>query len=180
MRNLVLVRKYADGLARALADEREYGEVCAEVRAFLDLFISRDDLRRALTSPFVNARKRSAVLAEILPRLGTGPKASRFLKLLLDHKRLALLPEITETLPLAWSEHRGIVTYEVASAVPLSAAQQERLVRNLGASEGKPVRLVLKSDPGLLGGLSVRKGHIVYDASVEGELAALQERLGKA
>ena len=180
MRNLVLVRKYADGLARALADEREYGEVGAEVRAFLDLFISRDDLHRALTSPFVNARKRSAVLAEILPRLGTGPKASRFLSLLLDHKRLALLPEITEALPLAWSEHRGIVTYEVASAVPLSAAQQERLVRSLEASEGKPVRLVLKSDPGLLGGLSVRKGHIVYDASVEGELRALQERLGKA
>lgn len=180
MRNLVLVRKYADGLARALADEREYGEVGAEVRAFLDLFISRDDLRRALTSPFVNARKRAAVLDEILPRLGTGPKASRFLKLLLGHKRLALLPEITETLPLAWSEHRGVVTYEVASAVPLSAAQQERLARSLEASEGKPVRLVLKSDPGLLGGLSVRKGHIVYDASVEGELAALQERLGKA
>jgi F-type H+-transporting ATPase subunit delta len=180
MRNLVLVRKYADGLARALADEREYGEVGAEVRAFLDLFLSRDDLRRALTSPFVNARKRSAVLAGILPRLGTGPKASRFLTLLLDHKRLALLPEITEALPLAWSEHRGVVTYEVASAVPLSAAQQERLARSLEASEGKPVRLVLKSDPGLLGGLSVRKGHIVYDASVEGELAALQERLGKA
>jgi len=180
MKNLVLVRKYADGLARALADEREYGEVGAEVRAFLDLFLSRDDLRRALTSPFVNARKRSAVLAGILPRLGTGPKASRFLTLLLDHKRLALLPEITEALPQAWSEHRGVVTYEVASAAPLSAAQQERLTRRLEASEGKPVRLVLKSDPGLLGGLSVRKGHIVYDVSVEGELAALQERLGKA
>jgi len=180
MRNLVLVRKYADGLARALADEREYGEVGAEVRAFLDLFISRDDLRKALTSPFVNARKRAAVLDEILPRLGTGPKASRFLKLLLHHKRMALLPEIAEALPLAWSEHQGVVTYEVASAVPLSAAQQERLVRSLEASEGKPVRLVLKSDPGLLGGLSVRKGHIVYDASLEGDLAALQERLGKA
>jgi hypothetical protein len=63
MRNLVLVRKYADGLARALADEREYGAVGAEVRAFLDLFLFRVDLRRALTSPFVNARKRSAVLA---------------------------------------------------------------------------------------------------------------------
>jgi F-type H+-transporting ATPase subunit delta len=178
MRNLVLVRKYADGLARALADEGEYGAVGGEVRAYLDLFLSREDLRRALTSPFVNARKRAAVLGGVLSVLGTGPKASRFLELLLHHKRMALLPEIAEALPLAWSEHRGVVTYEVASAVPLSAAQQGRLARSLEASEGKPVRLVLKSDPGLLGGLSVRKGHIVYDASVEGELAALQERLG--
>ena len=48
------------------------------------------------------------------------------------------------------------------------------------AFQCRPVRLILKSDPGLLGGLALRKGHIVYDASVEGELRALQERLGKA
>lgn len=178
MRNRALVRRYADGLARALADDKEYASVGAEVRAFLDLFLSRQDLKKALTSPFVNARKREAVLTEILPRLGTGPKASRFLQLLLGHKRMDLLPEIVEALPLAWAEKQGVVTYEVASAVPLTPAQLDRLTRSLEASEGKPVRLVLKADPGLLGGLALRKGHIVYDASVEGELAALQERLG--
>jgi F-type H+-transporting ATPase subunit delta len=178
MKNRTVVRRYADGLARALADGREYESVGTDIRAFLELFLSRDDLRLALTSPFVNARKREAVLGEILPRLGTGPKASRFLTLLLGHKRMELLPEIVEALPEAWSEHRGVVTYEVASAVPLTAAQLDRLTRNLEASEGRPVRLVLEADPGLLGGLALRKGHIVYDASVEGRLAALQERLG--
>jgi F-type H+-transporting ATPase subunit delta len=178
MKNLVLVKKYADGLARALADDREYASVGAEVRAFLDLFLGQKDLKLALTSPFVNARKREAVLTGILPRLGTGPKASRFLELLLHHKRMDLLPAIVEVLPAAWSEHQGVVTYEVASAVPLTPAQQDRLTRSLEASEGKPVRLVLKADPTLLGGLALRKGHIVYDASVDGELRALQERLG--
>ena len=62
--------------------------------------------------------------------------------------------------------------------MPLTAAQQDRLAGSLEASEGKPVRLVFKADPGLVGGLTVRKGHIVYDASVEGELSALKERLG--
>ncbi len=180
MKNLVLVRKYADGLARALEDDREFESVGAEVRAFLDLFVTRDDLRRALVSPFVNARRRDALLGEILSRAGTGPKASRFLALLQHHKRMELLPEIVETLPEAWSEKKGVVTYEVASAVPLTAAQQARLAKGLEASEGKPVRFVFKADPGLLGGLALRKGHIVYDASVEGELTALQERLGHA
>ena len=178
MKNLALVRKYADGLADALKDDREYASVGAEVRAFLELFLSHEDLRRALVSPFVNARKRDAILGEVLSRAGTGPKASRFLTLLQHHKRMELLPDIVEALPEAWSEKQGIVTYEVASAVPLTAAQQERLAGSLEASEGKPVRLVLKADPGLVGGLAVRKGHIVYDASVEGELTALKERLG--
>lgn len=179
MKNLALVKKYADGLARALADEREYASVGADVRAFLEVFLSRADLRRALVSPFVNARKREAVLAGVLSLSGTGPKASRFLTLLQHHKRMELLPDIVEALPEAWSEKQGIVTYEVASAVPLTAAQRDRLTQGLEASEGKPVRLVPKADPGLVGGLALRKGHIVYDVSVEGELTALKERLAR-
>jgi F-type H+-transporting ATPase subunit delta len=180
MKNLALVHRYADGLARALKDDREYDAVGAEVRAFLEILRAREDLNRALVSPFVNARKRAVILGEVLERLGTGPKAGRFLKLLQDHKRLPLLPEIVAALPDAWAAKRGIVTYEVASAVPLSAAQRDRLTRTLEASEGRPVRLVLKADPALLGGLAVRKGHIIYDASVEGEMAAIIERLGNA
>jgi F-type H+-transporting ATPase subunit delta len=178
MKNLVLVRKYADGLAGALKDAGEYAAVGADVRAFLDLFQSREDLCQALTSPFVNARKKTVILDEILALSGTGPKPARFLKLLLDHKRMELLPEIAEALPEAWAEKNGVVTFEAASAVPLAAAQQERLRRDLEAREGKPVRLVLKIEPGLVGGLALRKSHIVYDASVEGTLAAIKERLG--
>jgi len=178
MKNQALVRKYADGLAQALKDEREFESVGAEVRAFLDLFVSRNDLRRALVTPFVNARKKAAVLDGILARSGTGRKASRFLSLLLRQKRLSLLPAIADLLPEAWSDKHGVVTLEVTSAAPLTAGQKERLEKALVASEKKPVRLVCKTDPAVIGGLALRKGHIVYDASVEGRLAALKERLG--
>ena len=179
MKNLSLVRKYAEGLVQAVQDEREFESVGTEVRAFLDLFASRRDLRQALVSPFVNARKKGVILDEVLARLGTGPKAFRFLALLLHHKRLELLPAIVDVLAEAWSEKHGVVTYEVTSAAPLAAGQKERLAKNLEASEKKPVRLVTKIDPAVVGGLALRKGHIVYDASVEGQLAALKERLGQ-
>lgn len=177
MKNLALVKKYAEGLARALGTETEYAAVGAEVRALADALADHADLRRALVSPFVNARRREAILDEVLARLGTGPKATRFFKLLHQHKRMALLPDIVATLPEAWSEKQGVVTYRVASAAPLSAAQRDRLAASLESAEGRPVRLVLEDDPGLVGGLALRKGHIVYDASIEGELRALQERL---
>jgi F-type H+-transporting ATPase subunit delta len=179
MRNLALVKKYADGLARALEDDREYEAVGADVRAFLGIFESQQNLGRALVSPFISARKREAVLDEVLTRMGTSPKASRFLKLIQHHKRMEHLPAIVEALPQAWSEKKGVVTYEVASAVPMTSAQRDRLAGRLEASEGKPVRLILTTDPGLVGGLALRKGHIVYDASVEGELNVLKERLGQ-
>ena len=179
MKNPVLVRKYAQAFAQAVADENEFAAVGAEVRAFHDLLGSREDLRRALVSPFVNARRRQALLATVVGRLGTGPKASRFLGLLQRHKRMELLPEIVAAFPEAWSQRWGIVTYEVTSAVPLTEAQKDRLAQGLEAAEKGPVRLVPRIDPAVLGGLAVRKGHIVYDASVEGELAAIRERLGQ-
>jgi F-type H+-transporting ATPase subunit delta len=178
MKDPSLVRKYADGLVQAVKDEREFASVGTEVRAFLDLFVSREDLRQALVSPFVNARKKGAILADVLACSGTGPKASRFLTLLLQHKRLELLPAIAGVLAEAWSVKHGVVTFEVTSVTPLTAGQMDRLAKTLEASEKKPVRLVAKIDPAIVGGLALRKGHIVYDASVEGELTALQERLG--
>jgi F-type H+-transporting ATPase subunit delta len=178
MKNLALVKKYAEGLVEAVRDEREFESVGAEVRSFLDVFASRQDLSRALVSPFVNARGRGAILREVLARLGTGPKASRFITLLSEHKRLEALPAIVEALPLAWSVKHGVVTYEVTSAVPLTAGQADRLAKGLELSEKGPVRLVFRVDPAVVGGLALRKGHIVYDASVEGQLAALRERLG--
>jgi len=179
MKNQALVRKYAEGLVQALKDEREFGSVGAEVQAFLDLFSSREDLRQALVSPFVNARKKAAVLEAVLGRSGTGPKASRFLSLLLQHKRLELLSAVVELLPEAWSDKHGVVSFEVTSAAPLTGGQRERLEKGLEAWEKKPVRLVYKTDPAIVGGLALRRGHIVYDASVEGQLAALKERLGQ-
>jgi F-type H+-transporting ATPase subunit delta len=180
MKNLVLVKKYAQALAQAVLDAKEFESVGAEVRGFLDLIGSHEGLRAALGSPFVNARKRSAVLDEVLARLGTGPKAARFLRLLFEHKRLDLLAAVVDALPEAWSERLGVVTYEVTSAVPLTAGQRDRLAKGLERSERKPVRLVCRTDPAIIGGLAVRKGHIVYDASVEGQLAALRERVGQA
>lgn len=179
MKNPALVKKYAQGFVQAVLDEAEYVAVGGEVRAFLDLVASRSDLRRALVSPFVNARGKAAVLDEVLSRLGTGPKAKRFLALLLKHKRLDLLQAIADALPEAWSERLGVVTYKVASAVKMTPDQRKRLAAVLEAAEKRPVRLVERIDPAVVGGLAVRKGHIVYDASVEGRLAALRERLGQ-
>ncbi len=177
MKNLVLVKKYAQGLAQALESEEEFAAVLAGLRAFRDLLAGRADLRSALTSPFVPAEKRAAILAEVLRAAKTAPKAGRFLGLLLEHKRFDLLGEAIDALPETWNEHRGILTFEVSSVVPLSEAQKEKLRRELAALTKKPVTLVFKLDGGIVGGLSIRRGNIVYDASVEGNLEKVKEQI---
>ncbi len=177
MKNLVLVKKYAQGLVQALENEGEFAAVQADLRSFRDLMAARDDLRQALTSPFIPAERRAAILAEILKAAGAQRKTERFLGLLLDHKRFALLSDAIDLLPETWNEHQGILTFEVSSVVPLSEAQKGKLRRELEALTRKPVTLVYKLDGGIVGGLSIRRGNIVYDASVEGNLEKVKEQI---
>lgn len=177
MKNQVLVRKYAQGLVQAAAGEAEFEAVRAEIGAFLDLCAGRKDLRDALDSPFVPPERKAAILADVLKASRAGAKTVRFLSLVLEHKRLGLLRDISAALPEAWNESLGIATFEVASVVPLTEAQVRRLREALEAVEGGPVRLAFRIDPAIVGGLSLRKGHIVYDASIQGNLDQLREQI---
>jgi F-type H+-transporting ATPase subunit delta len=177
MKNRVLVNKYAQGLVQAVSDEPEFRSAEKEIQAFLSLLSAHDNLRKALVSPFLNLEKKKKLLAGILQKLGTGEKTTRFLDLLLDQKRLELLDEITAVLSETWNESKGILTFEVASVIPLSEAQKLRLKKELEELEKSPVSLVYTIDPDLIGGLSLRKGHVVYDASVQGNLLKIKEQI---
>jgi F-type H+-transporting ATPase subunit delta len=177
MKNPTLVRKYTQGLVAALADEAEFRRALGELEGFAGLVTGREDLRRALANPFLNISKRAGIAREVLERAGAGAKTVRFILLLAEHGRLELLPEIVAGAPEAWNERRGIATLEVASVVPLTDDQKVRLEAVLERREGKPVSLGYRIDPGIIGGLALRKGNVVYDVSVEGDLLRLKEKI---
>jgi len=177
MKNQVLVKKYAQGLVQAVGDEAEFESIRTELGAFHGLFNGRDDLRHALLSPFVGAPKKARILEDVLAASHAGGKTTRMLLLLLDHKRLDLLGDIVGILPEAWNEKLGILTFEVTSAVALTGGQKARLRQAIEAAERNPVNLVFRTDPGILGGLTLKRGHIVYDVSIEGQLNQLKEQI---
>ena len=175
MKKQTLIRKYAQGLVNALADEAEYRRVWNELESFAGLAESNVALRGALSNPFLSARKKKEIVREILEATGSGEKTVRLLLLIMDHGRMEMFPDIARAIPETWNERQGILTFEVSSAVPMSDAQKERLAAELRRIERKPVSLAFRIDAKILGGLSLRKGNIVYDASVEGDLMKLKE-----
>jgi F-type H+-transporting ATPase subunit delta len=94
-----------------------------------------------------------------------------------EHGRLEFLPDIVAAAPAAWNERQGVLTFEVSSVVPLTEKQKDRLKIELERLERKPVSLAFQADPAIIGGLSLRKGNIVYDVSVEGDLLKLKEKI---
>ena len=107
-------------------------------------------------------------------RAGFHELTRRFLGVLAHHRRLFALPEMIQAYDAMLAEHKGEVGAEVTSAVPLSSAQLESVRRQLSATVGQTVTLSTTVDPNLLGGLVVRVGSRMIDASIRTKLHQLE------
>ncbi len=179
MKKPILVKRYTQGLVGSLADEAEFTAVSRELAEFSGKILAHAGLKDLLASPFVAVRKKVQVIKSILAVSGFTEKTRRFLLLLLENDRLGLLEDILETLPVVWYESRGVTTFDVSSVVALGGIQKKELQDRLERLEGRPVFLRFSIDPGLVAGLSMRKGNLVYDASVKGQLTKIKERISE-
>lgn len=177
MKSQVLVKRYCQGLLGSLRTEEEFAPVLGELSSLSNLMEEQKDLGNVLLTPFVPASRKQKIANEVLGRLSLQPKVRRFFMLLLEKERLDLLREIVALLPDLWNEARGVATLEVLSVVPLTPAQQAALQEKLEKIERQPVVLKYRQDPSLLGGLTLRKGNLVYDVSLKGSLERLKEHI---
>lgn len=166
--------------AKALADLVDPGQadaVSGQLNGFVSALRESGELRNAIQSPAVPPQSKRAVITRLGETLGLSDLVRRFLLVMIDHHRMALLDDVREAFELVVDERRGIVRADVASARELNEAERARLARSLGRLTGKEVQPRFRLDPALIGGVVARIGSTVYDGSVKGQLQALKERL---
>jgi F-type H+-transporting ATPase subunit delta len=106
------------------------------------------------------------------------PAMQNFVRVLAENHRLLLLPEIAAHYEELRSDVENTVDVNVTSAIPLNAAQQEKLAAALGTRLKRKVRMQNSVDASLLGGAVVRAGDLVIDGSLKGRLQRLATELG--
>ncbi|MFQ5790387.1 MAG: ATP synthase F1 subunit delta [Acidobacteriota bacterium] len=167
----VIAGRYARALLQVVLDKGEDPERVeddlGEVHGLLE---TEPELARFLTSPAVPAEKRGALVDRLLEDFDVNPYSAKLLRLLAAKERMALLGLVRERYREALDEHLKIVSAEVTTAHRLTDGQKETLASQLRALTGKSVRLQIREDPDLLGGLVVRIGNRIYDASVVSQL----------
>jgi F-type H+-transporting ATPase subunit delta len=102
---------------------------------------------------------------------------AQLLTVLAANQRLALLPAIVAEFAAQMRAHRGEMVAEVATATKLDAATEQALVASLTKYTGKKVVLAVSQKPEILGGLKIRLGGVMIDASVAGKLMRLKDKL---
>lgn len=97
---------------------------------------------------------------------------------LAEHKRLLLLPEITEQFKAQKNQHDKMSDVQVASAFETTVDQDKQLEDFLAKTLNSDVTVTSTVDKNLIGGVVIRAGDLVIDNSIRGRLAKLNEALG--
>ena len=172
----LLATRYARALFQAARDASDTGageEVLGEVSMARGLMREFSPL---FYSPRLSVKEKSAKLASVL-KGKVSPLTERFLVLLIERKRFQLLGEIEDALEKTILDSKGIVKAQIHSAAPLPAALRERIGSRLSKIFSREVLMEVKEEPDLLGGVRIRVGDFVIDASLKGRLKALSQTL---
>lgn len=175
-----VLEPYAEALM-SLAQSNDLVERLSEdVAAVLNLLKESPELDQFLSSPIVKGDDKKAVLE----RIGGEqfhPYMISFLKILVDRRRIIFLEGICTYYQALLRKLNQTVLAEVTSAVELSEAQKQSVrEKAIALTSAHQVELDTKIDPDLIGGVIIKVGSQVVDASIRGQLRRIGIRLSSA
>ena len=176
--NHTVSKRYAKALIELAQEEGSLAAGSSDLSNFKDALSHPDsELFAALCNPAFSLDERKNVLSEVFNLLKTSPVTRNLIGLLLDKGRIALAPSITAAFLALADEQAGRVRVQVSAAIAIDSQLETEIKAILEKSTGKTVTLEITIDPALIGGLVVRVGSKVYDASIKNKLERMREHL---
>lgn len=172
--------RYAQALFDLALEARRLEVVRDDLRALKAAWADSADLRRLATSPVIPAEDKQAGLTAIADKAKFSSETRKFLGLMAANGRAADLPGAVAAFEALYAAHAGLVSAEVVSALPLAARQLGAVRAALKEALGKEPELTARVDPAILGGLKVRVGSRLFDASLKTRLDQMKFALRRA
>ena len=177
----MMVRRFARPYARAIIDVAGSPEkanvVRGELMRFQAALKTSDELREVYANPGISAEVKKSITDRLAAKMKLSELAMRAVNVLAQHNRIADFDAILDALAVYVNDALGVAVAEVRSAKSLTPEEMSQLAATLGKKVGKKVELDVKTDPSLLGGLVVRIGSEIWDASVVGKIHKFRESL---
>jgi len=176
------VQELADVYARSLfevAQEHDsLDEIHEQLDEFADAVSENRDLQVFLFSPHFSAQEKKDSLGKLIE--GANDDFFRFLELLTERHRMPVLFRVRSTFDAMWAEERKQLEVEVTSAVELDDDTVRSIGERIEKQTGRDVQLEARIDPEVLGGIVLRVGNMVLDASVRARLERLRRQVTSA
>ena len=172
-----LAGRYASALFGLARDERQIDAVSRSLDSLGAALGESADLRLLVASPLVDRDDAGKAFAGLASAMKLDPITTNFLGVLAKNGRKGELLPVIRTFRQLAAAHRGETTAEVTSARPLDDGQVASLKTQLKARAGRDVAIDARVDPSILGGLVVKLGSQMIDASIRTKLNRLAQAM---
>lgn len=168
--------RYASALLETAAEAgaAAIDQVEADLSRFDALVKESADLQRLVRSPVFSADEQLAAVSAILDRSGISGLAANFLKLVASRRRLFAVQEMIAAYKALVAARKGVARADVTLASQLSDQVIADLREALRDVAGGDVDLHVKIDPSIIGGIIVRLGSRMFDASLRNKLNSIR------
>jgi F-type H+-transporting ATPase subunit delta len=176
MKNTRVARRYARALMMTADSPEAIDTIAGDLELIEKALETSRELRLFVARPIVPIDKKKRVFQELFgSRVSTITLS--FIELRTEKQRESILPEVIVQYCALRDERYGIVNVDVAGAIEITPQQQQRLAEQLERYTRKKVRLRFSIDKALQGGLRVKIGDTVLDATIKHQLELLREKL---
>jgi F-type H+-transporting ATPase subunit delta len=169
---------YARSLFEAAEDADKLSEVRDQLGEIVDAIDENHDLQVFFFSPSLSTEDKKEGLSKAVS--GIDDLVENFLELLIENHRMPVIFKIRQEFEVLWDDENELLPVTVTSAVELDKKTVKQIGDQIAEQTGQKVELTAEVDPNVLGGLVVRVGNTVLDASVRRRLENLRREVARA
>ena len=169
---------YARSLFEVAPEQNKLDTVREQVGAFADALDETRELQVFFFSPYFSTQEKQDGLGRAVT--DADDTVVNFLKLLIENHRMPVIFRVRREFDRLWQEENKLLPVQVTSAVALDQATVKHIGDRIAEQTNRKVELSSNVDPEILGGIVVRVGNSVLDASIRSRLEKLRKQVARA
>jgi F-type H+-transporting ATPase subunit delta len=169
---------YARSLFEVAMDQDKLDKVHDELGEFVDALNESRELQVFLFSPYFSTKEKSEGLDKAIS--GADETFVNFLELLNEKHRMPVVFRVRAEFDKLWEEENRLLPVTVTSAVELPKSTVKQIGDRISEQTERKVDLSANVDPDILGGIIVRVGNSVLDASIRNRLENFRKQVARA
>ena len=173
-----IAQVYSRSLFEVAKEHGKLDEIHEQLDEFVDALEANHDLQVFLFSPYFSTAEKKEGLRKVL--VGADPALENFLELLIEKHRMPVLFRIRRQFEERWQDEHRLLPVQVTSAVKLDDVTVERIKNSIAEQTDRTIELTTEVDPDILGGIVLRVGNSILDASIKNRLETLRRQVARA
>ncbi len=169
-------RVYAQALLELAREQGVVSDLATEVQTLLPMVGEGSELNRLLINPAIGDGERVKIVQRVFEGK-VSPLLYKMVRVIGDKGRLGSLSQVLAGYLLAVSDDRGHIEVQAFIASELDSDAAKKVADQIGQALGKTVSLTQKVDPSLIGGLKIKIGDQLIDASVASQLRSMKNKM---